>query len=95
MMTLPSLLSFLNFSGERHFSLFTVLSSLPTNQFLPHMLLVILFFKIKCRPVIDPIALIFHRMLCGRSNATSEDHDYSTSGAPLPGSDSAEASRRR
>jgi len=59
------------------------------------MLLVILFFKIKCRPVIDPIALIFHRMLCGRSNATSEDHDYSTSGAPLPGSDSAEASRRR
>ncbi|CAD5322417.1 unnamed protein product [Arabidopsis thaliana] len=53
------------------------------------------FFPELLRPVIDPIALIFHRMLCGRSNATSEDHDYSTSGAPLPGSDSAEASRRR
>ncbi|KAH0854743.1 hypothetical protein HID58_044826 [Brassica napus] len=53
------------------------------------------FFPELLRPIIDPIASIFHRMLCGRSNATSEDHGYTTSGAPLPGSDSAEASRRR
>ncbi|CAN6992300.1 hypothetical protein IGI04_003994 [Brassica rapa subsp. trilocularis] len=53
------------------------------------------FFPEFLRPIIDPIASIFHRMLCGRTNATSEDHGYTTSGAPLPGSDSAEASRRR
>ncbi|CAG7878117.1 unnamed protein product [Brassica rapa] len=53
------------------------------------------FFPELLRSVIEPIASIFHRMLCGRSNATSEDHGYTTSGAPLPGSDSAEASRRR
>lgn len=47
------------------------------------------------RPVIDPIANIFHRMLCGRSEGSTDEHGYALGGAPLPGSDPIEASRRR
>ncbi|XP_010534279.1 PREDICTED: rhomboid-like protein 19 [Tarenaya hassleriana] len=53
------------------------------------------FFPEFLRPVIDPIATIFHRMLCGRSDASAEGHGYTLGGAPLPGSDPVEASRRR
>lgn len=49
----------------------------------------------ECRPVIDPIASIFHRMLCGISETSTEAHGYTLGGAPLPGSDPIEASRRR
>jgi hypothetical protein len=44
-----------------------------------------------CRPVLDPIASIFHRLLCGRSDSRGQALDTS----PLPGSDSIEANRRR
>jgi hypothetical protein len=37
-----------------------------------------------CRPFLDPIASVFHRLLCGRSDARGETLDTS----PLPGSDS-------
>ncbi|KAE9592471.1 hypothetical protein Lalb_Chr19g0129631 [Lupinus albus] len=47
------------------------------------------------RPVIDPIASIFHRMLCGRFDASSDAEGYALGSQPLPGSDSIEASRRR
>jgi len=48
------------------------------------------------RPVIDPIASIFHRMLCwGRSDASNDAQGYTLGGEPLPGSDPIEASRRR
>ena len=47
------------------------------------------------RPIIDPIASIFHRMLCGRFETSIEAHGYTLGGAPLPGSDPIEASRRR
>ncbi|GLT93207.1 hypothetical protein SLE2022_110080 [Rubroshorea leprosula] len=53
------------------------------------------FFPEFLRPVIDPIASIFHRMLCGRSEASTEARGYTLGGAPLPGSDPIEASRRR
>ncbi|XP_057989423.1 rhomboid-like protein 19 isoform X2 [Hevea brasiliensis] len=53
------------------------------------------FFPEFLRPVIDPIASIFHRMLCGRSDTSTEAHGYTLGGAPLPGSDPIEASRRR
>lgn len=53
------------------------------------------FFPEFLRPVIDPIASIFHRMLCGRSETSTEAHGYTLGGAPLPGSDPIEASRRR
>ncbi|XP_044462741.1 rhomboid-like protein 19 [Mangifera indica] len=53
------------------------------------------FFPEFLRPVIDPIASIFHRMLCGRSESSSDGHGYTLGGAPLPGSDPIEASRRR
>ncbi|KAJ9175587.1 hypothetical protein P3X46_014129 [Hevea brasiliensis] len=53
------------------------------------------FFPDYFRPVIDPIASIFHRMLCGRSETSTEAHGYTLGGAPLPGSDPIEASRRR
>ncbi|KAL5173391.1 Rhomboid-like protein 19 [Glycine soja] len=52
------------------------------------------FFPEFLRPVIDPIASIFHRMLCGRYDASNDD-GYSLENEPLPGSDSIEASRRR
>ncbi|XP_028084555.1 rhomboid-like protein 19 isoform X1 [Camellia sinensis] len=53
------------------------------------------FFPEFLRPVIDPIASIFDRMLCGRSETSNETRGYSLGGAPLPGSDPIEASRRR
>ncbi|XP_050212262.1 rhomboid-like protein 19 [Mercurialis annua] len=53
------------------------------------------FFPEFLRPVVDSIASIFHRMLCGRSESLSEDDGYTVGGAPLPGSDPIEASRRR
>lgn len=53
------------------------------------------FFPELLRPVIDPIASIFHRMLCGRSDASNDAEDYNLGSEPLPGSDPIEASRRR
>ncbi|KAI4346347.1 hypothetical protein L6164_007250 [Bauhinia variegata] len=53
------------------------------------------FFPDFLRPVIDPIASIFHRLLCGRSDASNDAQGYTLGGAPLPGSDPIEASRRR
>ncbi|XP_027363619.1 rhomboid-like protein 19 [Abrus precatorius] len=53
------------------------------------------FFPEIFRPVIDPIASIFHRMLCGRSEASSDAQGYTLGAEPLPGSDPIEASRRR
>lgn len=48
------------------------------------------------RPVIDPIATVFERMLCGRrSEVSDEGRGYTLGGEPLPGSDPIEASRRR
>lgn len=48
-----------------------------------------------CRPVIDPIASIFDRMLCGRFEASNDGRGYTVGSAPLPGSDTIEATRRR
>ncbi|XP_065872704.1 rhomboid-like protein 19 [Euphorbia lathyris] len=53
------------------------------------------FFPEILRPVIDPVASIFHRMFCGRSEAATDEQGYTLGGAPLPGSDPIEASRRR
>ncbi|KAL5699636.1 Rhomboid-like protein 19 [Ranunculus cassubicifolius] len=53
------------------------------------------FFPSFVRPVIDPIASLFDRLLCGRSRVANEEDDYTTGSAPLPGSDPIEASRRR
>ncbi|KAH1230419.1 Rhomboid-like protein 19 [Glycine max] len=53
------------------------------------------FFPEFLRPVIDPIASIFHRMLCGRLDASNDAQGYTLRGEPLPGSDPIEASRRR
>ncbi|XP_015877153.3 rhomboid-like protein 19 [Ziziphus jujuba] len=53
------------------------------------------FFPEFLRPIIDPIATIFHRMLCGRSEDSTDAQGYTLGGAPLPGSDPIEASRRR
>ncbi|CAK9136148.1 unnamed protein product [Ilex paraguariensis] len=53
------------------------------------------FFPEFLRPVIEPIATIFGRMLCGRSETSIEARGYTTGGAPLPGSDPIEATRRR
>ncbi|KAI8007620.1 Rhomboid-like protein 19 [Camellia lanceoleosa] len=55
------------------------------------------FFPGFLRPIIDPIASIFHRMLCGRSETLNDGTGGYTLGgsAPLPGSDSIESSRRR
>ncbi|KAJ4828690.1 Rhomboid-like protein 19 [Turnera subulata] len=54
------------------------------------------FFPEFLRPVIDPIASIFHRLLCGRSETTTEAQGYTLGGgSSLPGSDPIEASRRR
>ena len=50
---------------------------------------------LECRPVIDPIASIFHRMLCGRTEASNDAEGHTLGGASLPGSDPIEASRRR
>ncbi|KAK2366397.1 rhomboid protein [Trifolium repens] len=53
------------------------------------------FFPEFFRPVIDPIASIFHRLFCGRSDTPDDGQDYTLGSEPLPGSDSIEASRRR
>ncbi|XP_021832785.1 rhomboid-like protein 19 [Prunus avium] len=53
------------------------------------------FFPEFLRPVIDPVASIFHRMLCGRFDTSSESQGYTLGGTTLPGSDPIEASRRR
>lgn len=53
------------------------------------------FFPEFLRPVIDPIASISHRLLCGRSNASNDTEAHELGGGPLPGSDSFESSRRR
>ncbi|CAL1374310.1 unnamed protein product [Linum trigynum] len=53
------------------------------------------FFPDFLRPVIDPIASIFDRLLCGRSQAPGEMEGYTLGGTALPGSDPIEASRRR
>ncbi|KAL6569058.1 Rhomboid-like protein 19 [Orobanche gracilis] len=42
------------------------------------------FFPEFLRPVIDPIASIFHRMLCGRSDASNDAQGYALGGEPLP-----------
>uniref|UniRef100_M8AWN0 Transmembrane protein 115 n=1 Tax=Aegilops tauschii TaxID=37682 RepID=M8AWN0_AEGTA len=51
------------------------------------------FFPAILRPVLDPIATIFHRLLCGRSDRADRGQTLETSS--LPGSDSTEANRRR
>ncbi|CAN1258001.1 Rhomboid-like protein 19, partial [Linum perenne] len=53
------------------------------------------FFPDFLRPVIDPIASIFSRLFCGRSQGPSEPQGYPLGGTSLPGSDPIEASRRR
>ncbi|KAK5834662.1 Transmembrane protein [Gossypium arboreum] len=53
------------------------------------------FFPEFLRPIIDPIASVFHRMLCGKSEASTNAQGYTVGGAPLIGSDPIEASRRR
>ncbi|CAN6226359.1 unnamed protein product [Urochloa humidicola] len=52
------------------------------------------FFPEMLRPVLDPIASIFHRLLCGRSER-SDARGQTLDTSPLPGSDSIEANRRR
>ncbi|KAK1309417.1 hypothetical protein QJS10_CPA09g01732 [Acorus calamus] len=53
------------------------------------------FFPEFLRPVLDPIASVFDRLFCGRSEMTTESKGQTLGGAPLPGSDPIEASRRR
>lgn len=53
------------------------------------------FFPELLRPFIDPIASVFSRLLCGRSEMSTVARGHEFGGAPLPGSDSIEASRRR
>lgn len=53
------------------------------------------FFPEPLRPVIDPVASIFDRMLCSRSATSDEDSGYTLGSSSLPGSDPIEASRRR
>lgn len=53
------------------------------------------FFPEFLRPILDPIASLFHWVLCGRSETYSEMRGHTLGGTPLPGSDPTEASRRR
>ncbi|XP_058078844.1 rhomboid-like protein 19 isoform X2 [Magnolia sinica] len=53
------------------------------------------FFPEFLRPIIDPIASIFDRMLCSRSENFNEARGNTLGATPLPGSDPIEASRRR
>ncbi|MBA0881184.1 hypothetical protein Goshw_016912, partial [Gossypium schwendimanii] len=53
------------------------------------------FFPEFLRPIIDPIASMFDRMLCGKSEASTNAQGYTVGGSPLIGSDPIEASRRR
>lgn len=52
-------------------------------------------FSPSYRPVIDPIASIFHRMLCGRSDNSDNHQGHTHGGEPLPGSDPFDSNRRR
>ncbi|PAN49596.1 hypothetical protein PAHAL_9G458800 [Panicum hallii] len=52
------------------------------------------FFPGFLRPILDPIASIFHKLFCGRS-ARSEGTGQALDGSQLPGSGSIEANRRR
>lgn len=81
----------------RWFSVLLNLTSfqLPLHAKIPQFLLTRSLFWLKCRPVIDPIASIFDRMLCRRSATVDEDSGYILGGSSLPGSDPIEASRRR
>ncbi|XP_072982498.1 rhomboid-like protein 19 [Typha latifolia] len=53
------------------------------------------FFPEFLRPILDPIASVFDRLLCGRSETSGDSRGYTLGGSPLPGSDPIEASRRR
>ncbi|KAF9593004.1 hypothetical protein IFM89_019731 [Coptis chinensis] len=53
------------------------------------------FFPTFLRPLIDPVASVFDRLLCGRSRFSDDANGYTLGSAPLPGSDPVEASRRR
>lgn len=53
------------------------------------------FFPEFLRPVLDPIASLFHRLFCGRAEVSNEGKGQTLGGNPLPGSDPIEASRRR
>ncbi|GMI87007.1 hypothetical protein like AT3G07950 [Hibiscus trionum] len=53
------------------------------------------FFPEFLRPIVDPLASIFHRMLCGKSEVSSDSQGYTLGSAPILGSDPIEASRRR
>nr|XP_043618180.1 rhomboid-like protein 19 isoform X2 [Erigeron canadensis] len=53
------------------------------------------FFPEFMRPVIDPIASIFDRMLCGKPEGSNDGRGYTVGNAPLLGSDPIEATRRR
>ncbi|CAN6319934.1 unnamed protein product [Urochloa humidicola] len=52
------------------------------------------FFPGFLRPILDPIASIFHKLFCGGS-ARSEGTGHTLDGSQLPGSGSIEANRRR
>lgn len=53
------------------------------------------FFPEFLRPILDPIASLFDRALCGRSKASGLSGDHSLDEFHLPGSDPIEATRRR
>lgn len=54
------------------------------------------YFGFECRPLIDPIAMIFDWMLCGkRLDSSQTTADYSLVVPPMPNPDSIEAARRR
>ncbi|URE16150.1 serine threonine-protein kinase [Musa troglodytarum] len=54
------------------------------------------FFPEFLRPVLDPIASVFHWVFCGRISDSSADTRGDTlDGSPMPGSDSVDAIRRR
>uniref|UniRef100_A0A1D1XS99 Transmembrane protein 115 n=1 Tax=Anthurium amnicola TaxID=1678845 RepID=A0A1D1XS99_9ARAE len=53
------------------------------------------FFPGFLQPILDPVASVFHRLLCGRSEIDAEAKGYTLGGSPLPGSDPIDASRRR
>ncbi|XP_058094427.1 rhomboid-like protein 19 [Magnolia sinica] len=53
------------------------------------------FFPESLRPVLDPIASVFDRMLCRGSKISNEAKGHTLGGTPLPGSDPIAASRRR
>ncbi|RLN38744.1 rhomboid-like protein 19 isoform X1 [Panicum miliaceum] len=52
------------------------------------------FFPGFLRPILDPIASIFHKLFCGRS-ARSEGTGQALDGSQFPGTGSIEANRRR